>query len=384
MKNTHTTQLTKAIKNIKYDIPNGDVMLSRIFNERHLSDFLAWCLDKRSSHGWNSSFMKAFVGLIAERRSDNALHYHRSPCTIKKGSNGNGRQYSTLRLSNAAVVTELHFAKGKKTETNFIDLAILDFDKKDDYIITIENKLFGQNTKKQLSNYRSQVENQYKHAIMREYVYLTFDGRPPKGMTVKEQAYWITLSWTEDILPLLIKLAKKTSSQAVTDVIDALNWAKGLRTSSPFNFRKEYLNVISDIVLYDLNRYLNNSRKVWDRKVINKKDITFKHPSTPKSELCLTIESDLDIAFVGRSKNGNMFTRYIIPFGIPVNQLINMIEYFVRLMYEDKAKKSWAKYYINRHRNKSEYLSKHSSNRTFLTAIQKQRQEIKIINGMMN
>jgi len=379
-------ELTKAVNNISYVGKDRDLTLTTIFNEQYLSDFLAWALDRQASHGWHSRFLTGMMKLIAQRRSKDGLDYERSATTLKSGKSGIGVPMSNLNLGNATVVRELHFAKSKTARTNFLDIAILDFDKTDDFLVTIENKLFGHNTNNQLQKYYEQIDRQYKNAKCKEFVYLTFDGSLPKRITAETQARWVTLSWIDDLLPLLQDLQNKKSPAAVFEVTQALEWAKSLMGQSTSDLMKEvrstYLAVIGDIFLYDLNRHLDTTKSSWSIDKVNDASITFKMPSASVSGLSIELMSNLDIAFGGKSSEEELFGRYILPFGLPVSQMINMIEYFIRLIYKENALKSWAKHYVNRHRNKSTYLKDHRANASLLKVINTNKQELRIIEGI--
>ena len=120
-----------------------------------------------------------------------------------------------FRVKNAAVLREFFLARPVKRSPRggaSCDIAILDLDSDDSFVLIIENKLFTHNHSRQLVHYLERVEDRYRSARVREYVYLTLNGDNPRKMAPESEhvyARWLRMSWLEDVFQLLEALGAR-------------------------------------------------------------------------------------------------------------------------------------------------------------------------------
>ena len=107
---------------------------------------------------------------------------------------------SGFQLSNASVFREFFLSRSQKRKADgalFCDLVVADLDSSDGLFLTIENKLFTTDRVSQLDDYEKYVNEKFKRAKIREFVYLTLRGTASSNAT-KDQN-WVKLGWLTDI-----------------------------------------------------------------------------------------------------------------------------------------------------------------------------------------
>ena len=131
---------------------------------RH-SNFIAWLLDPKETHGLNDYFLKEFIkNVISENKT-----------RINKI---NGKEYlfenekETYTIPDVMDIDTWDMSSAEVLrEKEYIDLLIIDEYNK--FVVVIENKIDSSQHDNQLLRYREYVDNQYPNSIYKKlYIYL--------------------------------------------------------------------------------------------------------------------------------------------------------------------------------------------------------------------
>jgi len=313
-------------------------------SEQYLSDQLAWLLNPKGSHDLGVRFLRSFVGIIARKRSGGSK-YKRSSTTLKFKKRGTGVAASEFSLKNASPIRELYFSPiddDKNSGVLFTDLAVVDLDSNENLIIIIENKLFGDNHKDQLANYRKRVSKKFKRCKVKEYVYLTLNGKPPiehseSSARKKENSYWVNLSWIRDILPTLKRLQNGGASKKVKELIKLLSSIKDIQTTQNKNeiliTRKTILNKVAKCLLEELNRLNGENSSYWKKSKTTKKEIQIQYTRHRARYVKIRLLDNLSItaqSFKGKKGQG---PKHYLTLNLHPDQVLNFIDLFAREIY---------------------------------------------------
>ena len=160
---------------------------------RH-SNFLAWLLDPKESHGFEEEILKEFINQVLLMKNTSKREE-----TVKK-----------LNFHNVEI----------KREWKNIDLLVV-FDK---LVICIENKIFSGEHSNQLIRYKEIVEEDFKEK-KKLFIFLTPDGR----LSAEEDQVYIPISYqlVIDILENIdLKKRKNINTSVKKYIIDYINTLK--------------------------------------------------------------------------------------------------------------------------------------------------------------
>lgn len=326
-----------------------DLVLKRSFNEAWFSNMLAWLLDTKGTHGLGVRFANEFLEFIARHRSNPENGYERKSSYLKHGREGVGQGASGFGLGNASVAREFYLAGeiGRSPErgARFCDVALIDLDRKDGIFVAIENKLFTTNHRSQLDDFYRCIEDRFRQARVREYVYLTLFGAEPKVHKGEEvscaatKRTWVRCSWTEDILVILEKCkGDGNECQEVDEFSKILIWLKKLHEHRTESRAEELCLQIKKAAAYCLEEELNrlavqrndpwSIKEIADPKKGNKVELV--HSANPKSPLLLELLPSLSIAVQGSRARKASFEKIVIPYGVNTDQIFNMLDITAR------------------------------------------------------
>ena len=340
----------------KLKIQNKDLVFTRCFNEAWFSNTLSWLLDPKGSHGLRAEFANEFLKKIAQIRTKGAKQnkYKRKNSLFKWGKKGHGRPTSNLSLKNAAVAREFYLSKSIKRgvgkKPRFCDVAFFDLDSSDSIFVAIENKLFSSNHPFQLEDYYDLIEDRFRRAKTREYVYLTIHGFDPvkfKGETSRKDKYWIRMSWIDDIYTLLNIFKGKTENREVAKLTDLLGWLRKLCNKNIKehieNLRSNLLQATATCLQAELNRLGTGKPGSWKLPKQHRQNVTIIHTSHPKTPLHLDMLPNLSITLQSRRNGKPLFEKIIVPYGTNTDQIYNLLDIAARDVYH---------YHFNGNRNR--------------------------------
>ncbi len=338
--------LTKHINNVDKDINIPDIMFRRSLNEAWFSDTLAWLFDPKSGDGLGVNFLNQFIELIAKKRSNSWRLCKQKSSHLKFGKSGKGRTVtgsSRFSFKNAAVCREFFLSrkiigKFKGKGTQYCDIVVLDLDSSDGIFLTIENKLFSTNHPNQLENYYHNIEEKYKRVKIREYVYLTILGEPPRKSYESDTKIlndeWVCISWVKEILPILedLKYKNKAEVEDVHRVRQLLQWLKKI-TDTDDNTKKTIDQFVGFLVDYaaktlveELNRLTEKGN--WSQKENIQSSII--HSSYPTKVLRVQMLPNLFLTIHGQKKSKQNYEKVLIPFGASPAQVFHLIDISAR------------------------------------------------------
>ena len=342
------------------EIPSG--LTLRCLDECWFSNVLSWLLDPKGSHGLGVSFVKDFITVIAQKRSQ-GNEYTRRETHFKFGKSGKGVGSAGFSFKNAASMREFYLPGEKEVRKGrACDVVFMDLDtNQEPVIIFIENKLFTTNSPGQLEDmYECAKERYNRQNMVREFVYLTITGEEPKQHNGSKQdttngnkkgknpyPEWVCLSWVDDIFSLLRD--HKGLNSDLDEVICVLQWLKGLieigrdNMASLKEFRNHFREASAECLKEELNRLADQqSSSKWDKKTKDNK-ISY---SRDKKYINLSFLSHLTLAAQGYDSQDNpLFEKVVLPFGEQVEQVYNLLDLSARDLYylyfgdKDKAMK---------------------------------------------
>jgi hypothetical protein len=265
---------------------------------------------------------------------------------LKRGREGIGQALTGTSLGNASVAREFYLSgeigRSASRRARFCDVVLLDLDQKDGIFVAIENKLFTTNHRLQLEDSYQCVEDRFRQARVREYVYLTLHGEHPvKHKSVDDngmEQIWIRCSWTRDILDILENCKSKTKRhREVEEFINILYWVKSLYDdrgkSKADEFRLLILHAAAYCLEEELNRLGDGRPGSW--KIEGEcATVQLIHSSNPKSPLEFELLPNLSIAVQGYRGGRATFEKIVIPYGVNANQIFNMLDITARDIYK--------------------------------------------------
>jgi len=244
-------------------------------------------------------------------------------------------------LQNSLVMREYPISVkrvNKSNKTKFIDLLYLDLDENDKVVIGIENKFLTQDSENQISDYKRTLETLYQGFDVK-IVYLTLDGRCPKHYGKDCKCDIICLSWTEDILAMLllsseIKIDKINQNISLNDLIK--KWQD--RKSSKNNIHNDIRDLI-DILIeireikINIDRYLNqNDKNKYGGKDEKENIISVNYIMDILKIFSSKIHSkSIKVSYIGKCYNLKYETtnyQIFIPVSQNEEQIKHMIKYF--------------------------------------------------------
>lgn len=338
-----------------FDCDDEDLVLKRSFNEAWFSNMLAWLLDPKGSHGLGPEFLKEFLKLIAQKRSDLDSHYQRKGSFLKWGKGGVGKTTSGLTLGNASVAREFFLSGEIGTEATlgqgFCDIVLLDLDSNDGLFVVIENKLFTTNHRNQLEGYFKAVESKYQRAKIREYVYLTFYGFPPilhdNDDPHELKRIWLRCSWTEDVASVLQTCANSSKHSEIGSILNLLMWMKNIRLDGgelrAKEFRLKILHAAAYCLEEELNRLGEGRQGSWSIQC-NDTRVKLMHSSNPRSPLKVELLPNLSVAVQGYRGGKASFSKIVVPYGVNADQIFNLLDIAARDIYRSHFRDRAAAY----------------------------------------
>lgn len=231
-------------------------------NETWFSNQLAWLLDPNGSHGIGTYFIKEFL----QTGKSKVLN-------------------ESINLENFQVIREFYVDIKGRSKRRYIDIVMVDFVQ--NIMIVIENKLYGTNTKNQLSD-NFNIEKMFpKMQIKYMYVYLKqplyLDSEPNETKRKNVQKMYIQKSWSDDINPILE--SKKENSFQIFQL--SSNIKKALMQST-LDYKREIKEFIVEVLNtlemlhpgQDRKWGIQNSRitRIGGKKVNGKNSISFIFP----------------------------------------------------------------------------------------------------------
>jgi hypothetical protein len=332
-------------------IDNKDLIFRQYFNEAWFSNTLAWLLDPKASHNFGVKFANEFLKRVAQIRTNGSEEkYARRETFLKWEKSGKGKSSFGFSLKNASVIREFYLAKSIRKRNGrgprFCDIAFFDLDSSDGLFLVIENKLFSSNHPHQLEEYYDTVENKFKRAKVREYVYLTINGSKPslyKNETATKHKCWIQMSWKDDILAILNEMKcqvehnDRKEHEEVRKLRNLLEWLKKLCDNSIIGhiekLRLQLLESASKCLCEELQRLNDGKTGSWEIEKENSKSVTIKHTSCPKRPLYVDLLPNLSITVQSRKNGKALFEKIIVPYGSNTDQIYNLLDIAARDVY---------------------------------------------------
>lgn len=359
--NENINKLKSLFDKVAKSHKNWQDLIHFSLSEEWFSNMFAALLDPSERSYFGHSFSKHFLSLIANKRSqDRGLAQNKNKLISGRHSTNSSRKsVSDLAngIKNAGVVREFPLGSiNSKDKLGFCDIVLIDLDKKDSFTLVVENKLFTHNHKDQLFYYRKYFKEVFNREKYQEYVYLTLLGVPPKsyesGLDGLETKYWVQLSWTEDILGILVKLndRSETKNQRVKNLIEVLNILKSLdeiRTcedrESKDIIHQAKLDILwsfGDCFTQTLNRLKSDSvGGEWklepnNRDSLKHKTIKIVPPQHHAKKLKLSLDHDLSFIVEDDYHGKRSFKRILVPSKIPRDQIVNFLEVMALNVYK--------------------------------------------------
>jgi hypothetical protein len=344
-------EVRKFLSENELKMDNKDLAFRQYFNEAWFSNALAWLLDPKGSHNLGVKFANKFLKRVAQiRTKDPEKKYVRRETLLKWEKPGKGKSSTGFSLKNASVIREFYLAKSiskrKGRGPRFCDIAFFDLDSSDGLFLIIENKLFTSNHPLQLEEYLDTVENKFKSAKVREYVYLTINGSEPsqyKNETIAKYKYWIRMSWKDDILTILNEMKynvennRRQEHEEVKKVRELLNWFKKMCDNSIIDhiekLRIQLLESASKCLCEELQRLNEGKTGSWRIEKGNSRSITIKHTSCPKRPIYVDLLPNLSITVQSRKNGKALFEKIIVPYGSNTDQIYNLLDIAARDIY---------------------------------------------------
>jgi hypothetical protein len=146
--------------------------LDLVQSEIRHSNFIAWIMDPKETHGMGDYFLKRFLFMVAKT----------------------GRQAQVQTLSAIDVDAWELSRTGVLREWHNLDITITNDDDDKQFVVVIENKVQSAESPGQLHRYREFVESQMAK-YQQVFVYLTPDGRRPENDD--EAEHWINVSYSD-------------------------------------------------------------------------------------------------------------------------------------------------------------------------------------------
>lgn len=324
------------------NIVNKDLIFKQCFNEAWFSNTLAWLLDPKGSHGLGVSFSNEFLKTLAKLRTQDSVKYARKKSLLKWGKGGSGTSSTGFSLKNASVIREFYLAKSISKNSirgpRYCDIALIDLDSSDSIFLVIENKLFYSNYPSQLDEYYDAVEEKFRRAKVREYVYLTIHGSDPIQYTGEtKHKYWVRMSWNQDILSIISKVHNQNEHKEIIKLRHLLEWLRNLNQPSikkPIEeLRRLLLKIASSCLHAELKRLGEGKTGSWEIKNPEGKNITINHTSYPKTPLFVELLPNLSITVQSRRKGKPLFEKIIVPYGANTDQIFNLLDIAARDIY---------------------------------------------------
>ncbi len=343
---THSTvvQRTQALLEAAAEHGRPDeITLRHALNEGWFSDTLGWLLDPQGDHGLGVKFLQEFLKSVARERCRPEMKYARRASHLCWGNaKGRGQSTSGLRLGNASSFREFYLAgrvSGTDRGDRYCDVVVLDLDRSDGLVLTIENKLFGSNSKGQLLDQFEGVEEKYSRTKVREFVYLTLYGDPPTSLREREQAIltrWVALSWVNHVLVILEKLDWQ-SNVRLEEFVRLLRWLDNLNQAidkDPDAVNDLVCSIVDggvECLLAELNRLAKIGS--WSRKTSGTKRLQVFHSSAPKRTLSVSLLSNCSVAIQSKKGKRAQCDKLLLPFGAPARQVYNLLHITTRDLY---------------------------------------------------
>jgi hypothetical protein len=321
-----------------------DALLLEAQSETWFSNQLAWLLDPKGSHGLGGSFLQLFIERIAQRRS---LHdeKHRKATSLKWGKAGPGVGAKGFHLSNSSVFREFFLSRTQKRKADsalFCDLVVADLDTKDGLFLTIENKLFTTDRVSQLDDYEQCVNEKFKRAKIREFVYLTLHGVGSANATRDQD--WVKLGWLTDVREILAcSLVQRKKAADATgraeELAGLLNWMhdlSALTMSRQCNlpaFENWLRKTCGELLLEELQRLNDGKSGQWGWDTRKKASFLLKHSSHPSIGLQIALATGLVVTVQVRRSNLSKKSgkeKILIPLGAHPDQVLNLVDIAAR------------------------------------------------------
>jgi hypothetical protein len=320
-----------------------EVTLRHALNEAWFSDALAWLLDPRGGHGLGASFLREFLKEVAKERCRPGAGYARRTTHLRWSTTpGHGQSVSKLRIGNAVSFREFYLAGSAGLSAcgdRYSDVVVLDLDSTDGLVLVIENKLFGTNTTGQLRDQLLAVEDKYRRARIREYVYLTLTGCAPSSTVADETpilSRWVALGWLDCVLPIIGRLEPNPSGR-LSELVGLLQWMKHLvdlaqeESTAVTQFIEAILDGTAGCVLDELNRLCKSGH--WVRSTSGTHQLRLSHTSAPKRFLSLALLTNCSVAIQSKLKKKARCDKLLLPFGAPARQTFNLMHITARDLY---------------------------------------------------
>jgi hypothetical protein len=380
-----------------FDVENKDLVFKRCLNESWFSNTLAWLLDPKGSHNLGVKFANEFLRTIARLRSEGSKNkdsgknkYARKKSLLKWGKSGKGMSPHGFSLKNASAVREFYLSKSIKKRDprgpKYCDVAFFDLDRSDGLVLIIENKLFTQNHPGQLEEYYKTVEDKFRRAKIREYVYLTLYGSDPCSYQSHPPwlyKYWVRMSWSENILNILNELKSDNENSELKKLRNILSWLQAIH----YPALKNHVEKLRDLMLKagaeclgaELKRLNEGKTGSWDIRTQKGQGVTIGHTSRPRTLLYLELLPNLSITLQSRKKGKPIFDKIIVPYGSNSDQIFNLLDIAARDVYHYHFKGNPNRYLANRRRQSANHSKEKNEYRDLFDFVYKNQHELQVL-----
>jgi len=368
-----------------------EALLLEAQTEAWFSNQLAWLLDPKGSHNLGVTFLQLFLKRIGEWRTTQGGN-KRKATHLKLGKGGSGVGSTQFHLANCSVFREFFLSrktgKRKTDSALFCDLAIADLDTSDGLFLTIENKLFTTDRLEQLDDYETCVNEKFKRAKVREFVYLTLHGEDSKF--AKKDQNWVKLGWLTDIKDILTTSIEQRKSAAllagrVDDLLALLTWMDDIsalvhsRQNDWKKFESWLKKISRNLLLDELSRLNEGKTGQWSLSKRKNSSFLLEHTSFPTIGLQIGLATGMVVTaqlqrFSTTKKSIN--EKILIPLGAHPDQVINLIDIAARDVYHSLPGNT-EKYLADRRRQKNHEIDPNIAKE--LAVIYRHRYELPVL-----
>jgi hypothetical protein len=299
-------------------------------------------------------FLKRFVEKVDRQRSGPKQRLKRAMISLATGLAPPPRNYgANLHLENATSLREFYLpattSRRKGHRARFADVVVLDLDQEDSFLMVIENKFFGSNSKGQLLDEFEAVDQKYRSVRNVDFVYLTLRGDLPQAGSKTEQAVlhrWAALSWQDDVLGILEEIVKRPEPR-IHELLVVLRWLRSLsiavtdRGQQICAFEKLFVQSGANALLEELRMLGVGKPGHWEAVTKGERSARFRHTMARTRSLVITMLSDCSLAVESKKGKKPQCEKILIPFGAPPDQTGHLIRLTARDVFRahfDKPK----------------------------------------------
>lgn len=245
-------KLQKELESLR--MPKGDInyfaATAMLTQEIKHSAFLSWLLNPSKEHNLGSVMLERFVEKLFKYRNVKSKHANvKSNRDILGGKNiDKDSLLNTCKSGKVEILTEVTSSTGKRA-----DICIKlqsNTDKREKYLILVENKVFTTTHDDQLLEYQKLAKEKY-HDYDKIFVYLSPNGERPLNIDESYNDNWCIFDY-EEVRDIIKSLYEDLSNKNNFPNLDSKNRAK-LKL-----MMEDYITMVNNSILVE-------NPDVWDK-----------------------------------------------------------------------------------------------------------------------